>query len=74
MKIQTVRISKEIPKKQADEIIKKMGLKLNVKPNPQYKNFHSYRQIQPDKFRKDTFITKIITNKPKIFYIMGLLK
>tara|TARA_A100001391_G_C4982678_1_gene255765 strand:- start:291 stop:512 length:222 start_codon:yes stop_codon:yes gene_type:complete len=72
MEVQTIRISKEIPKRQANAIIKKMGFKINVKPNPQYKNFHSYRQIQPNKFIKDSFRVKKI-NKD-MFMIVGKLK
>ena len=72
MEVQTIRISKDIPKRKANEIIKKMGFKLNVKPNPQYKNFHSYRQIQPSKFIKNSFRVKKI-NKD-MFLIVGKLK
>ena len=72
MEVQTIRISKDIPKRQANSIIKKMGFKINVKPNPQYKNFHSYRQIQPNKFIKDSFRVKKI-NKD-MFMIVGKLK
>ena len=56
--VQSVRISKKLTKKQADAEVKKMGYKLYVKPNPQYKNFHSYRQIQPNKFKQDSFRIK----------------
>ena len=52
LEVQTIRVSKTIPKKQADLMVKKMGFKLNVKPNPQYKNFHSYRQ----KFKSNWYI------------------
>lgn len=72
MEVQTIRISRDIPKKEADAIVKKMGLKLGVKPNPQYKNYHSYRQIQPEKFIKSSFRVKLI--KKGIFMIVGKLK
>ena len=51
---------------QRNKIVKNMGFKLYIKPNPQYANFHSYRQIQPNKFIKSTFRTKIIKKLPKI--------
>ena len=72
MEVQTIRISRDIPKKEADAIVKKMGFKLGVKPNPQYKNYHSYRQIQPEKFIKSSFRVKRI--KKGIFMIVGKLK
>ena len=53
-------------------MVKKMGFKLNVKPNPQYKNFHSYRQIQPSRFVRNSFRAKKI-NKD-MFMILGKLK
>tara|TARA_R100001460_G_scaffold27345_1_gene55114 strand:+ start:463 stop:690 length:228 start_codon:yes stop_codon:yes gene_type:complete len=72
LEVQTIRVSKTIPKKQADLMVKKMGFKLNVKPNPQYKNFHSYRQIQPSRFIRNSFRAKKI-NKD-MFMIVGKLK
>lgn len=72
MEVQTIRVSKSVPKKEADMIVKKMGFKLNVKPNPQYKNFHSYRQIQPERFIKSSFRVKPI--KKGIYMIVGKLK
>lgn len=72
MEVQTIRVTKTIPKKEADAIVKKMGFKLNVKPNPQYKNFHSYRQMQPERFIKSSFRVKPI--KKGIYMIVGKLK
>ena len=72
MDVQSVRVSKEVSKKEADEIVKRLGFKINVKPNPQYKNFHSYRQVQPEKFKKESFRIKTIKKKPKVFLVMGL--
>jgi len=72
MEVQTIRVSRVIPKKEADLMVKKMGFKLNVKPNPQYKNYHSYRQIQPSKFIKGSFRVKKINKN--VFMIVGKLK
>ena len=72
MEVQTIRVSKIFPKKEADSMVKKMGFKLNVKPNPQYKNYHSYRQIQPQRFIKSSFRVKPI--KKGIYIIVGKLK
>ena len=69
--VQSVRINKKISKKEADEKVKKMGYKIGVKPNPQYKNFHSYRQIQPEKFKKGSFRVK---KKGDMLLILGELK
>tara|TARA_Y100000114_G_scaffold124521_1_gene120345 strand:- start:412 stop:636 length:225 start_codon:yes stop_codon:yes gene_type:complete len=70
--VQSVRISKKLTKKQADEEVKKMGYKLGVKPNPQYKNYHSYRQIQPQKFKDGSFrIKKLSADK---LLVLGVLK
>ena len=55
MEVQTIRVAKTVSKKEATEIVKKLGYKTNIKPNPQYLNFHSFRQIQPNKFIKDSF-------------------
>lgn len=69
--VQSVRINKKISKKEANEKVKKMGYKLGVKPNPQYKNYHSYRQIQPDKFKKNSFRVK---KQGDMLLILGELK
>ena len=57
LKVQSVRVSKKFSKKKADEIVRKMGYKVTPvnKNNPQYKNYHSYRQVEPKKFKKDSF-------------------
>jgi hypothetical protein len=74
MDVQTVRVSKSISKRDANKIVKE--LKYKVTPpainNPQYKNFHSYRQRDPSKFIKSSFRTKQI-NKD-VFIILGKLK
>lgn len=75
MNVQSIRVSKTIPKRQADSLVRKMGYKVNgVKPNPQYVNFHSYRQRQPSEFLKDSFRIKIIKKNPTIFLVVGKLK
>ena len=71
MEVQSIRVSKKVSKKEADEIVKKLGYKINVKPNPQYKNFHSYRQIQPEKFKKGSFRVK---KQGDLLFILGQLK
>ncbi len=70
--VQSVRISKRLSKKEADQVAKKMKIKLNVKPNPQYKNFHAYRQIQPEKFKKGSYRMKKL-NKD-VMLVLGELK
>lgn len=75
MNIQSIRIANTISLKDAKEKVKKMGFKVGVKPNPQYKNFHSFRQIQPDKFVKNTFRVKVLkSSNPRIIAIVGKLK
>jgi hypothetical protein len=73
MEIQAIRISKIIPKKEADEMVRQMGFKTNVKPNPQYKNYHSYRQIQPKEFIKDSFRMKTLKKRGKQTVIMAVM-
>ena len=70
MEVQSIRINKLISKKEADKIVKNLGFKTNVKPNPQYKNFHSYRQIQPKEFIKDSFRVKTLKRKGQTKLIM----
>lgn len=72
LSIQSVRISKKLSKKEADEIAKKMKLKMDVKPNPQYKNYHAYRQIQPEKFKKGSYRMKKLNNN--VMLVLGELK
>lgn len=75
MNVQTIRVEKSVSKKVADAMVKKLGYKVKgVSPNPQYKNFHSYRQIQPNKFIQKSFRVKVINNSPKVFIIIGKLK
>ena len=73
MEVQSIRINKLISKKEADKIVKKLGFKTNIKPNPQYKNYHSYRQIQPKEFKKDSFRVKTLKRKGKSKLIMAVL-
>jgi len=73
MEIQAIRINKIIPKKEADEMVRQMGFKTNVKPNPQYKNYHSYRQIQPKEFIKDSFRMKTLKKRGKQNQIMAVM-
>lgn len=73
MEVQSIRVSKKVSKKEADEIVKKLGYKINVKPNPQYKNFHSYRQIQPKEFIKDSFRMKTLKRRGQTKLIMVVL-
>ena len=77
MEVQTIRISKDISKREANSIIKKMGYKVtppNSKSNPQYTNYHSYRQRPPSAFENKSFRTKEIKKSPHIFMILGKLK
>ena len=73
--IQSVRFKKsKYTYDEAKEAAKNMGFKTSVKPNPQYKNWHAFRQIQPSKFDKNSFY---MINHPKtkdIEYVMGHLK
>ncbi len=73
MELQSIRFDKKIwTKKQATEKVKKLGLKVSVRPNPQYKNYHSFRQIQPGKFFKTSFRTE--KKRGGIILIVGKLK
>jgi len=75
MNVQSVRVSKSVSKKEANEIVRKLGYKVSgVKPNPQYVNYHSYRQIQPKEFFRQSFRMKIIKSNPKVFLVVGKLK
>ena len=77
MTVQTIRVEKTISKRQADKYVKDKGFKI-VPPgprNPQYKNFHSYRQRQPSEFVKGSMRTKVLkASNPKVFIIYGKLK
>ncbi len=74
LSVQSVRISKKISKERADEMVRKMGFKA-TKPdpikNPQYKNYHSYRQLQPAKFVPKSFRVK---KQGDTLLILGFLK
>ena len=74
LSVQSVRISKKINKKDANEKVIKMGYKAtppDPKKNPQYKNFHSYRQIDPSKFVPNSFRVK---KQGDTLLILGFLK
>ena len=72
LKVQSVRIRNNISRTEANKIIKKMGYKVTPisANNPQYKNFHSYRQINPNKFKKGSFRIKKLTKD--LFLVLGL--
>ena len=71
--IQSVRLRKaKYTLSQAKEKVRKMGFKTDVKPNPQYIHWRAFRQIQPDKFKPNSFRTKIINSD--IHLIIGELK
>ena len=72
--VQAIRLSKKKYKtqKEAKEQALKMNYKVSIKPNPQYKNYWSFRQIQPNKFNQDSFRYKVIN--PNISLIVGKLK
>lgn len=73
MDVQSIRFDKKLfTKKQAQEKAKKLGYKIYIQPNPQYENFHAFRQIQPEKFIKSSFRTKKL--KGGILLILGKLK
>jgi len=75
MNVQSVRVSKMVSKTEANNIVKKLGYKVSgISPNPQYKNFHSYRQRQPSEFLKNSFRMKSIKENPKVFLVLGKLK
>ncbi len=71
--IQSVRVAKSAyTLKEAQARVEKMGFKLGVRPNPQYKNWRAFRQLQPEKFKPNSFRTKIINKH--IHLIIGDLK
>ena len=73
--IQSIRVRNTISRSDANKIIKKLGY--NVTPinknNPQYKNYHSYRQIQPKEFIKDSFRMKTLKRRGQTKLIMVVL-
>jgi hypothetical protein len=71
--IQSVRINKKIPKTEANRMIKEMGYKVtppDKKNNPQYSNYHSYRQLDPNRFVPNSFRIKKLGD---ILFVLGLL-
>jgi hypothetical protein len=73
MKLQSIRFDKkQYSFKEAKEHAKKLGLKVGVKPNPQYKNYHAFRQLQPREFIKGSFRTE--KKRGGILLIIGKLK
>ena len=74
--VQKIRVSKDISREKASKIVKELGYKpTKAGPNnPQYLNFHSFRQRNPDNFIKSTFRTKIIKKNPRVYMILGKLK
>ena len=73
LKVQSIRVSKKIPKLEANQIVKKMGYKVTPvsKNNPQYKNYHSYRQLDPNLFQKNSFRIKKINQD--VFLVLGVV-
>ena len=74
MDVQSIRVAKTVTQLQAKQIVKKLGFKVSVKPNPQYANYHSFRQKQPNAFVKNSFRIKFIKSNPKIMLVVGKLK
>ena len=61
--LQSIRFNKtEWTKVKAIDWLRKNNFKTSVKPNPQYKNYIAFRQVQPEKFYKDSFRTKKLKN------------
>ena len=68
--IQSIRFRKsKFNFNEAKKIAKDMGFKVGIKPNPQYLNWIAFRQIQPNKFKPNSFRVKIV-NKD-IYLIVG---
>lgn len=67
--IQSIRISKDVPLAEAKKIVRKMGYRVSgISPNPQYKNFHAFRQKQPKEFKPKTFRTQYINKNTLVVY------
>ena len=67
--IQSIRVSKDVPLSEAKKIVRHMGYKdKGVTPNPQYKNFHAFRQKQPKEFKPKTFRTQYINKNTLVVY------
>ena len=73
MTIQSIRFNKDSwTKPKALSWLKKNNHYTSVRPNPQYKNYFAFRQIQPEKFIKSSFRTKKLNDG--IMMILGKLK
>jgi len=73
MDVQSIRFEKKhFNKKEAEIKAKSLNYKTNIKPNPQYKNWIAYRQIQPELFEPKSYRTKKISKG--IMLILGKLK
>lgn len=74
--VQSVRFAKTKYKTFADaqKKAKSMGFKSSgVKNNVQYANWHSFRQIQPEKFQPMSFRMKKV-DSGNILFVLGKLK
>lgn len=73
LKVQSVRIRNNVSRREANKIVRRMFPLYKVTPisknNPQYKNFHSYRQKDPKEFKKGSFRIKKVT--PDILLVLG---
>jgi len=68
--IQSIRFSKaKYTLKEAKTKAKEGNFKVNVKPNPQYKNWYSFRQRQPSAYDTSTF--RIVKPNPDIILVIG---
>jgi len=68
--VQSIRFNKaKYTLQEAKAKAKELKYKVNVKPNPQYKNFHSFRQRQPSVYDTSTF--RIIKPNPDIILVIG---
>ena len=68
--IQSIRFSKsKYTLKEAKAKAIESNFKVNVKPNPQYKNYHSFRQRQPSAYDPSTF--RIVKPSPDIIIVIG---
>ena len=76
MEIQSVLLNKKYFKnrKEAQRFIRKIKFRptINPDPNPESKNLYRFRQIQPEKFVKNSFRTKKINDV--ISLVVGKLK
>jgi len=76
MTIQSVLFKKSVYKTRGSAVkwLLKNGYKSSIKPdpNPESLNFWRYRQIQPTKFKKNSFHTTKHNNS--IYFVIGTLK